>query len=59
MKTWILEWTLSPGDEARVDGAIRVNLLSHSDFGERLVVHCDILHRQRKMRWPTRVATDN
>jgi hypothetical protein len=38
------------------DGAIYVNSLSYSDFRQRLVTHFDILHRQRRLKWPTRKA---
>lgn len=37
-----------------VDGAIRVNSLSYKTFCSRLVQHFDILHRQNKIKWPTR-----
>jgi len=42
-------------DERRnANGAICVNSLAYADFRERLVVHFDMLHRQHKVRWPTR-----
>jgi len=36
------------------DGAIYINSLAYADFRDRLVEHFDILHRQRRVRWPTK-----
>jgi len=36
------------------NGAIFVNSLSYFDFCDRLINHFDILHRNNKLRWPTR-----
>jgi len=36
------------------NGAIFINTLSYADFRERLITHFDILHRNNKIRWPTR-----
>jgi hypothetical protein len=49
-----------PDDITRVrqteGGATYVNSLSYRDFRDRLVIHFDIKHRQRKIQWPTRKA---
>jgi len=38
------------------DGAVYVNSLSYKEFRDCLLVNFDILHRQHKIRWPTRKA---
>jgi hypothetical protein len=38
------------------DGSTIVNSLPYDDFRNRLVEHFDILHRQNRVLWPTRVA---
>jgi DDE superfamily endonuclease len=35
-----------------VDGALVVNSLTYQEFRNRLVEHFDILHHQRRVRWP-------
>ena len=36
------------------DGTIYVNSLSYKEFWNALVVHFDILWRQRQIQWPRR-----
>jgi hypothetical protein len=46
-------------EQMTADGATYTNSLPYKEFRERLVIHFDILHRQRKIRWPTRKAPEH
>jgi len=52
-----MDGDLETNERFHEDGSVCINSLSHFEFRKRLVVHFDILHRQNRVRWPTRKKT--
>ena len=50
---------LTTNERHHEDGSLYVNSLSYFDFRKRLVEHFDILHRQNRIKWPTRKPAQN